>query len=234
MEPKRKKIGMEDVWASIHDLTLRQKETDRQLKETDIHLKEKFSELKEYIQETDKQLKETDKQLKETGQQIKETGQQLKETDIHLKEKFSDLKDYVGGIGRNNGDVAESYFYETISNTMKIGHLDFDIIEKNVGRKNKRQNLQGEYDIVLTNSESIAIIETKYKFHPNDMDKVIHKKIPTFKKLYPEKNDYKLYIVIAGLSVTDDTKELAFKHGFFVLTQSGGKINLEHGDIKSY
>jgi len=213
MESKLKKVGFKEVWASILELSERQKETDKQLKETDKqlketnkYLKEKFSELKDYIQETDK----------------------------HLKEKFSELKDYVGGIGRNNGDVAETYFYETMSNTMKIGHIEFDFIEKNVKRKNRRQNIEGEYDIILTNSESIAIIETKYKFHPNDIDKVVDKKIPTFRKLFPDKKDYKLYIVIAGLCIPDETKKLAFKHGFWVLSQAGGTFNLEHGDIKTY
>ena len=221
MDTTRKKIGIDDVWAVIHELTLSQKETDRQFKEQ--------------LKETDRQLKETDRQLKE---QLKETDrqlkEQLKETDRHLKEKFSELKEYVGGIGRNNGDVAESYFYETLANTMKIGNLDFDFIEKNVKRINRRQNLEGEYDIILTNSESIAIIEVKYKFHPNDIDKVLNKKIPTFKKSFPDKKDYKLYIVIAGFCIPDDTKKFAFDNGFFVLSQGGGKINLEHDIIKAY
>jgi len=195
MEKIHKKIGYEDVWASIHELSQRQKETDRQLKETD---------------------------------------RQLKETDKHLKEKFSELKEYVGGIARNNGDVAESYFYETIADTMKIGELDFDIIEKNVKRMNRRQNIRGEYDIILINSESIAIVEIKYKLHPGDIEKIVNKKIPVFKKLFPEKKDFKLYIAVAGLSVPDDSKKLAFKHGFFVLTQGGGKLNLEHDYIKIY
>ena len=195
MEKIHKKIGYEDVWASIHELSQRQKETDRQLKETD---------------------------------------RQLKETDKHLKEKFSELKEYVGGIARNNGDVAESYFYETIADTMKIGELDFDIIEKNVKRMNRRQNIRGEYDIILINSESIAIVEIKYKLHPGDIEKIVNKKIPVFKKLFPEKKDFKLYIAVAGLSVPDDSKKLAFKHGFFVLTQGGGKLNFEHDYIKIY
>ncbi|KPA19591.1 hypothetical protein MHK_000186 [Candidatus Magnetomorum sp. HK-1] len=195
MDTAQKKIGPDEVWASIYELSQRQKETDRQLKETD---------------------------------------RQLKETDSYLREKFSELKKYVGGIGRNNGDVAETYFYETLSNTMKIGDLDFDIIEKNVKRKNRRQNLEGEYDIILTNSESIALIEVKYKLHPNDIEKLVNKKIPVFKKIFPEKKDYKLYIVVAGLTIPDNSKKLAFDHGFFVLTQGAGELNLEHGDIKTY
>jgi len=188
MEKTHKTIGFKEVWASIHELTQRQKETDRQ----------------------------------------------IKNTDRYLKEKFSDLKEYVGGLGKNIGDAAESYFYETLANTMKIGDLEFDFIDKNVKRKNKRQNIEGEYDIILTNSESIAIIEIKHKFHPNDIDKLLNKKLPTFKKLFPEKKDFNIYFVVAGLSIPDDTKKLAFENGFFVMTQGGGKINVAHDDIKAY
>jgi len=223
MESMQKKIGPEEVWASIHELTQRQKETDRLIRNTSLE----FSELRAL-------LKKTDQQIKDTDQQIKETDKQIKETDRHLKEKFSELKEYVGGIGQNNGDVAESYFYDAIAKTMKIGELDFDIIEKNVKRTNRRQNIEGEYDIILTNSESVAIIEIKYKFHPNDIDKAVNKKIPVFKRLFPEKKDYKLYIVIAGLSMPDDTKKRAFDNGFIILTQGGGQFNLEHDEIKPY
>jgi len=195
----KKKIGIEDVWTVIYELT-------HQLKE----------------------------QSKETDRRLKETELQIKETDRILREKFSELKEYVGGIGRNNGDVAESYFYETLANNMKIGDLDFHIIEKNVARMNKRQNIKGEYDIILTNSDSIALVETKYKVHPNDINKIVNNKIPIFRKLFPEKKDYKLFVVVAGLSFPEDSKQLAFDYGFFVLTQGGGKLNIEHGDIKEY
>ena len=209
MENTGQQIGFREVWASIHELTQRQKETDRQ-------------------------IKETGKRQKETDKQIKENGKQLKETDRYLKEKFADLKEYVGGIGRNIGDAAESYFYETLANTMKIGDLDFDFIDKNVKRKNKRQNIEGEYDIILTNSESIAIIEIKHKFHSNDIDKLLNKKLPAFKKLFPDKKDFIIYFVVGGLSIPDDTKKLAFENGFFVMTQGGEKKNVDHIGIKAY
>jgi hypothetical protein len=231
MKTTLKKIGYEEVWASIHELAQLQKETDRQMKEYNRQLSQRQKETDKQLKET---IKETGRQIKETGRQMKETVRQMKETDRHLKEKFSDLKDYVGAIGRNNGDVAETYFFKTIANTMKIGNIDFDFIEQNVKRKNRRQNMAGEYDIILTNSDSIAMIEIKYKLHPDDIKKIVQKKIPVFKKLFPEKKDYKLYIVVAGLTIPDESKKLAFKHGFFVLTQGGGKINIEHDNIKAY
>jgi len=224
METDLKQIGFKEVWATIQELAERQKATDRQIKETNAHLNSQLSELRESIRDSDRQTKES----------IRDTDRQMKKTDNHLKEKFSDLKDYVGAIGRNNGDVAETYFYKTIANTMKIGELDFEIIEQNVKRKNRRKNMEGEYDIILTNSDSVAMVEIKYKLHPADIEKIVNKTIPVFKKLFPEKKDYKLYIVVAGMTIPDESKKLAFKHGFFVLTQGGGTLNIEHDHVKAY
>jgi len=245
METTLKQIGFKEVWASIQELAERQKTTDRQIKATDRQIKEnnnhlnsQISELRDSIRDTDRQIKENNNhlnsQISELRESIRDTDRQMKETDNHLKEKFSDLKDYVGAIGRNNGDVAETYFYETIANTMKIGELDFEIIEQNVKRKNRRKNMEGEYDIILTNSDSIAMVEIKYKLHPDDIEKIVNKTIPVFKKLFPEKKDYKLYIVVAGMTIPDESKKLAFKHGFFVLTQGGGTLNIEHDHVKAY
>jgi len=213
----QKKIGPDDVWASIYELSQQQKETERLFREQRTETERLFRE-----------------QRKETEILFRETDKQIKETDRQLREKFSDLKDYVGGIGQNNGDVAETYFYQTIADTMKIGDLDFDMIETNVKRKNCRQNLEGEYDIILTNSNSIALLEIKYKLHPNDIKKLVNKKIPVFKKLFPEKKEYKLYIGVAALTIPDDSRRLALDYGFFVLTQGAGKIKLEHDVIKTY
>ena len=53
----------ESVWALLHELTVKQAETDQRMKETDRVLSVKFA--------------ETDRQLKETGQFIKEVGKQI-------------------------------------------------------------------------------------------------------------------------------------------------------------
>ena len=203
------KNKIDEIWAIIYELAQSQKETDRQ-------------------------LKETDRQLKETSQSQKETDRQLKESFKVIRKEFSELKKYVGGIGRNNGDVAESYFYETLAKKMKIGNLNFHFIEKNVKKENRKEKLKGEYDIILTNSDSIAIVETKYKVHQNDIEKIKSKTIPNFRKLFPEKENYKIYAVIAGLCIPDDSIKLAFDYGFYVLTHGGGRLKIDHGDIKVY
>ena len=238
MTDKDTKNAIEEIWSLM-------RENAKQMKETDRHLKEQFSDLKEqmkeqiketdrYLKETDRHLKETDRHLKETDRQMKETDRQMKETDMQLREKFSDLKDYVGNVGQNNGAVAESFFYNTLANNMKLGDFTFDFIEANVERQNRRQNIKGEYDIILHNSHVITIVETKYKVHPNDIKKLKEKKLPMFSRLYPDKKDFTLYGAIAGMAFPKKVKELALEQGLFVLTQGGGNIHVEKRNIQKF
>ena len=54
-----------------------------------------------------------------------------------------------------------------------------------------RGNIQEEYDLMMTNEDSIAIAEDKYKAHLKDIDK-LDRKINNIKKLISIYKDYKL------------------------------------------
>ena len=117
---------------------------------------------------------------------------------------------------------------------MKVGEITFHKIDRNANRHNKKLKLRDEFDIVLKNSNAILITESKYKARTDDVDKLLNKKIPNFKKLYPEYKDFKFYGAIAGLSMPKKTIRRAVEYGFFVLTQSGENIKLLNDKVKRY
>ena len=45
----------------------------------------------------------------------------------------------------------------------------------------KTKKAEGEFDIVLVNGTELALIETKYKAHKNDIDELVNKNIKTLK-----------------------------------------------------
>jgi hypothetical protein len=138
------------------------------------------------------------------------TDEQLKETDRKLQ-KVSDM---LGGIGQNQGDVAEKFFFNSLVDDPHLGGIHFDDISKNESKQ--RGKLQEEYDIVMTNGNAIGIVEVKYKAHENDLGK-LERKMRNFKTLFPWFNDYKLYGAIASFHINDDAKKEALERGFFVL-----------------
>ena len=57
-----------------------------------------------------------------TDEQMRKTDEQSKETDRKL-EKVSDL---LGGIGKNQGDVAEEFFFNSLVDDAHLGAIHFD------------------------------------------------------------------------------------------------------------
>jgi Holliday junction resolvase-like predicted endonuclease len=158
--------------------------------------------------------------LKRTNEQIAELLLAQKESDRKL-EKVGDL---LGNIARNQGDVAEEFFFNSLANDAHLGSVHFDDITKN--QYKQRGKFQEEYDIVMTNGEAVGIVEVKYKVHENDLKK-LERKMRNFKKLFPIYEAYKLYGAIASFHINDDAKEAALNQGFFVLQRKGDVLQTD-------
>ena len=142
----------------------------------------------------------------------------MKETDETIK-KLSRL---IGGIGNNQGDVAEEFFYNSLKHKPRLAGIDYDFIDKNITRQ--KDGIEDEYDILLVNGKDVAIIETKYKAHSNDLDRLINKKYSNFKKLYPEYKDYNHHLGLASFNINDDLKQKALDERVMILQRKGEVI----------
>ena len=81
-----------------------------------------------------------------------------------------------------------------------------------------------EWDLVLKNGDSVAVIEVKHKPHPNDIENFATRKLPSFRKSLPEFTNYKIYGGIAGMAFPATLKKQAEDLGLIALTQDGGRI----------
>jgi len=199
MEKRDKKRDIE--WKKLR---IAQAETTEQMKKTDEQMKK----TNEQMRKTDEQMRKTDEQMKKTDEQMDKLIKQTKKTDK-----------YVGNMGRNNGFIAEEFFVNSLSKTFEVGGINYDDLYKNLSRTTKK--LQGEFDIVMVNGKDIAIIETKYKAHENDVDDLIGKKHRNFKKLFPQYNDYNHHLMLASFYVYDKLMEKAIKNNVTILQRVG-------------
>jgi len=69
------------------------------------------------------------------------------------------------------------------------------------------------------------IVEVKYNFHPNDVQKVLNK-ISNYKKLYPQHHNFNIYGAIAGKVLSKQTIDEATKYQLFVIAQEGNDIRV--------
>ena len=181
---------------------------------TSQQLAQAILELKESQKKTDEQLSKTDAQLAKTDNTLKTALKQL------------------GGIGKSQGEVAEEYFYNSLLDKKEINSIKFDSLSQNF--YNKVGNIEGEYDLVLINGDSIAVIETKYKLKDEDVTHMLNKQIPNFKTLFPMYKDYKMYGGVAGFKIPKGTEEKAIKNGLFVLKRKGDILESVVGKLKAY
>jgi len=179
------------------------------------------NELKELVASLAVSQAKTDAKFLETEDQMKRTDETLKRMGIHL-----------GGITDNNGANTEDYFYNSLVDNPVLGGIKYDSIAKNFQIKSRRS--QGEFDIVMFNGENVALIECKYKAHEKDVEKLIHKKVDSFKDLFPIYAKHKFYLGIASFSFYPELEELAKQNGVAILKQKGEVMEIEADNLKVY
>ena len=68
---------------------------------------------------TDEQMKKTDEQMKNTSKDITRISQEMKTLQQETQKEIKDLGLYIGNIARNQGDIAEEFFVNSISSIIE-------------------------------------------------------------------------------------------------------------------
>jgi hypothetical protein len=148
-----------------------------------------------------------------------------------VKRVMKELGKRMGSMAQNQGAVAEEFFYNSLREMPVLGGIEYDQVLAHVMAGNKKS--QAEFDIVMINGKSIAVIEVKYKCHPADVDKAEHL-MQRYRELMPAYKDYTLYGGVAGFSVPDDVVQAAKDKGLFVLKRSGDVIEFDTAGMRGF
>ena len=197
---------------------------------TDQELKDLVANLAISQAKTDAQMARTDARLdklfEETDIRQAKTDAQMVRTDARL-DKIAKM---VGGISNNQGDITEEYFINSLKEKLRLGDIKFDFLVENFKAK-KGKKILAEYDILLVNGKSVAIIEVKYKVHPKDLEK-LPAKIESIRNL-PQYDNYEVYAGLAGFFVPDKVIEQAQEQGYFILQRKGDVVVTHIENLKS-
>ena len=213
------KATFESAWKLIQ-------ENAKAIKEMKVERKKEAAERKEEVKRAEKERKEWKASMKESSAK---SDKEWKEFRASMKA----MQKEMGGISNSNGDVAESYFINSFERSMQFAGQRYDNIDSNVRRKNRQLRLQGEYDIVLYNCSSVAIIEIKYKAKKEDVEPLLNK-AQTFKQLFPEYAHYDLYVGLAGMHVNITAEREAIKQGVAVIKQVGDNMVINDAHLKTF
>jgi len=177
--------------------------------------KKRAEEEKERAERIDRQLEELDRQMKETDRKIKEVGAQL------------------SGVGNNNGYYSETFFQDVFDRKPVFGGIKYDRAIPNFGRNDDEAKI--EIDIALINGDSLALLEVKYRIHPEFVKEFAEERLKKFRETYPKYDNYKIYLGIAGFSFDETVLKEAKKYGVGIVKQTGGdSVEIEADCLKAY
>jgi hypothetical protein len=142
------------------------------------------------------------------------------------------LEETTGSWANNHGSFAEEYFFNSFENgKQNFFGEKFDNISKDL--YHATQNLKDEYDIVLYNHVSVALIEVKFKAHINDVPTVLNK-ANTFRLFFPYYKDFKIYLGLASLSFNPKLEQECIKQGIAVIKQVGDTVVVNDAHLKVF
>jgi hypothetical protein len=186
---------------------------------------------------TDQELKDLVASLavdrKETARLFKETNKQMKETDRKLKE----LGISVAGISNSNGKFAEELFYDSLEASKTFAGVHFDAVSNLFGGSKRMPSgtmLQDQFDIVMLNDDSVAIIEIKYKAERDYPKEMANRKVSNFRILFPDYANYKIYLGLGSLVFEERVVQEAKKYGIGLLKQCGNTIEYKTDWVRAY
>jgi len=184
---------------------------------------------------------ETDRKIAE-GHRI--LDEKLAENDRKLTEKFeelgikvNDIKSNVIGISDSNGEFAEEYFFSSLKKRMEFAGVHFDDIDNDIKQLRKMPNgkrLRDQFDILMINDDAVALVEVKYTARKGYPTTMVEQKVPNFRTLFPEYANYKIYLGLGALSISEEVAEEAKKLGIGLLRQIGETVEYETKWVRAY
>ena len=159
----------------------------------------------------------------------------LRETESIVKENAKAIKELqktVGAWANNHGSFAEEYFVNSFEKGKKnfFGET-FDELEPNL--RGIKKGFKDEYDILLINGKSVAIVEVKYKAHQNDILKVL-KKAETFRVNFPDYANHRIFLGLASMAFNSNVEDECVKEGIAVVKQVGDSVVINDSHLKPF
>ena len=188
----------------------------------------------EFKRRDEKREEEAAKRKAELDEEFKLRDEKHEKEDAKRKAEFDEFWRKISGEwGRQQnglGDMAEQYFINSIKSGLGnfLGEK-FDEILPNV----EGEVTDDEYDILLLNGKSVAIIEVKFRACARDIKKVL-RKAETFRVNFPEYAKHKIYLGLASMSFNEESESLCLDNGIAVIKQVGDTLVIYDERIKAH
>jgi len=168
----------------------------------------------------------------ETDRMMKERQAETERSFKELRESLDSAFERIGGISDNIGYHAEQFFQDVFKRKLEFGGIKYDEMIPNLAYRDKGVKI--EFDVVLLNGNSIALIEVKNRIHPDFVKQLAEERIKKFREYFPRYKDYDAYLGIAGFSFCDEVLDRASTYGIGVIKQAGEGVEVKADNLRAY
>ena len=190
----------DEIWSILKEVSVSQKETEKNLKELSVSQKE-----------TDKQIKTLSV---ETNQQIKETDRQIQKIGGRFNQRWGTFVESL--VSGNLVKILQNWGI----NIMQTHTRSEAQWKKSDGSIQKR-----EFDIIVANGTEVVAVEVKTTLYPKDV-RVFLKTLQDFKKYFPRYKSETIYGAVAYLTSEDKAHFFAEENGLFVIRATGDSASI--------
>ena len=179
-------------------------------KEFNMDLEESRKEFNERQKQSDERQREADERQKQADERQREADERRRKADEEMKE----LKKIVRWMWLTQWGITELTFSENFKEIMEKMGKKLNEVFKNIYVPWK-----GEFDIVWVNWEEVYVWEIKTNLKKYHIDDFTSKRLPKFKKLFPEYKNYKLYWIVWWSLVKKEVVKYAFERWLYVIQE---------------
>ena len=212
-----KKATLEDLQEIIRDLGESQKAAQEDTR--------KLKEAQKAAQEDTRKLKEAQKATQEAQKAAQEAFKaEQQKTEEAIRRTSESIDKANGNFNNKWGAFMEDLVKGDLIRLLNERGIEVDKILSRVSFNRSKKELAGELDLIAINGTEVVVIEVKTSLIPAHVDKFI-KIMETFRDVFPEYKDKKVYAGVAYLD-EDDAAEYAMDKGLFVIKAPGGEAHV--------
>ena len=218
-----KGVTLDDVWATLKEITEKQAEWNKDLTERNRDLTERQKETDRMMKENaERRKEEIDRLVKENAERQKETERQMKETERYIKEVGKQLGDFKNTFG----EVIEHMVSPNLLEKFRVLGYEFQGASTRHKVIDKKNDIKFEIDVFLQNGDTAMLVEIKSDLSISAMNRHITR-LEKMRKHADSRGDKRRFLgAVAGIVIGINEREYALSQGFFVIEPSGEDYNI--------
>jgi hypothetical protein len=157
--------------------------------------------------------------------------------------KFAEIKQLFNNQNVEayiDNDCLDKRVFDFLGQNIEFAGIEFSEISGRAAFRFANQiprsvRLEDEFDIVMENSNSIAIIKISHEVDNNYVERLTTRIVKNFRDLFPKYEKYDIYLGLGSLSFNEYVVDEARKYGIALLKQVGKTIEYKSDwAVKAY